>query len=107
MPVRTCSESASGCVSLRPQSDLVAVTHGTLDWQRPPDLDATVLVFPNPKSRKAAPEGETDDQRVISQIDLAMHTTLAEVRQFLEAERTPSRKEAYTHLGRTPARFAD
>ena len=45
------------------------------------------------------------------QIDLATHTTLAEVRQFLEATppeaaRAPARKEAYAHLGRTLARFA-
>ena len=45
------------------------------------------------------------------QIDLATHTTLAEVRQFLEATppeaaRAPARKEAYAHLGRTLARFS-
>ena len=45
------------------------------------------------------------------QIDLAPHTTSAEVRQFLgatppEVACAPSHKEAYAHLGRTLARFA-
>ena len=40
---------------------------------------------------------------MILEIDLATHTTLAEVRQFLEA--TP-REAAYAHLRRTLARLA-
>ena len=48
---------------------------------------------------------------MILQIDLATHTTLAEVRQFLEATPpeaalAPSRAEAYGHVERTLRRFA-
>ena len=42
---------------------------------------------------------------MILQIDLATHTTLAEVRQFLEAL-APSRAEAYAHVERTLRQFS-
>ena len=39
-------------------------------------------------------------------LDLATHATVAAVRRLLESTSTPSRSEAYAHLGRRLRRFA-
>ena len=43
---------------------------------------------------------------MILHLDLATHATVAAVRRLLESTSTPSRSEAYAHLGRRLQRFA-